>query len=229
MGTVSLKTIKATATQLKSFVDEADKNKDGVISAKELKNAGASSGARFPFSRSSLSMFAAAAKGAPMTSVAEVKKTIDATVKELSAKDKDKDGFLEPGAELTAAKRSKRLAALYELAPKSAVEGYGGYGRSESLATLMGHVTRKSEATYTSASEVPASVKPFVLEATGAATVADALRVARGNLTVRRFTDRRTDEAQVLVTWAGDGEGSLFASRRKERTAKVQGSIIQPL
>ena len=229
MGTVSLKTLKATATQIKSFVAEADKNKDGVISAKELKNAGFSSGARQPFARSSLSMFAATAKGAATTTVAELNKTIDATVKDLAAKDTNKDGFLDKGAELTAARRSKRLAALHDLAPKSAVEGYGGYGRSESLAMLLGHVTKKTEATYTSAAQVPASVKRWVLEATGTTTLTDALRVAQGNVTVRRFTDLRTDEPHVLVTWAGDAAGSLFATRKKERTATVMGSVIQPL
>lgn len=229
MGTVSLKTLKRTATQLKSFVAEADKNKDGVISAKELKNAGASSGARQPFARSSLSMFAATAKGAATTTVADLVRTIDATVKDLAAKDANKDGFLDGGAEVTAARKSKRLAALYDLAPKSAVESYGGYGRSESLATLLGHVTRKTEATYTSASQVPASLKRWVTEATGTTTLADALRVAQGNVTVRRFTDLRTDEAHVLVTWSGDSAGSLFATRKKELTAKVMGSILQPL
>lgn len=229
MGTVSLKTLKATATQLKSFVTEADKNKDGIVSAKELKNAGYSSGARGPFARSSLSMFAATAKGAPTTTVAELNKTIDATVKDLTAKDANHDGFLDKGAEVTAARKSKRLAALYDLAPKSAVESYGGYGRNESILTLLSHVTKKTEATYTSAGKVPASVKRWVLEATGTTTLTDALRVAQGNLTVRRFTDVRTDEPHVLVTWAGDAAGSLFATRKKERTATVMGSVLQPL
>lgn len=229
MGTVSLKTLKATATQLKSFVTEADKNKDGIVSAKELKNAGYSSGARGPFARSSLSMFAATANGAPTTTVAELNKTIDATVKDLTAKDANHDGFLDKGAEVTAARKSKRLAALYDLAPKSAVESYGGYGRNESLLTLLSHVTKKTEATYTSAAQVPASVKRWVLEATGTTTFTDALRVAQGNLTVRRFTDVRTDEPHVLVTWAGDAAGSLFATRKKERTATVMGSVLQPL
>lgn len=229
MGTVSLKTLKATATQLKSFVTEADRNKDGIVSAKELKNAGYSSGARGPFARSSLSMFAATAKGAATTTVAELNKTIDATVKDLTAKDANHDGFLDKGAEVTAARKSKRLAALYDLAPKSAVESYGGYGRNESIVALLSHVTKKTEATYTTAAQVPTSVKRWVLEATGTTTLTEALRVAQGNLTVRRFTDLRTDEPHVLVTWAGDAAGSLFATRKKERTATVMGSVLQPL
>lgn len=229
MGTRSLKTITAAARALKSYVDEADKNRDGVISANELKRAGYSSGARGQFAKASLSMFAATAKGAPSTSTAELKKTIDTTVKELAAKDLDKDGFLEPGREETALRRSKRLAALYDFAPKSAVEGFGGYGRGESLLSLLSHVTRKTETTFTSAAKVPASVKPFVLQATGTTTLAEAMRVAGGNLTVRRFTDLRTDEAHVLVTWNGDAAGALYAVRRKEQTARVMGSVLQPV
>lgn len=229
MGTRSIKTIKATARQLKAYVDEADKNKDGLVSARELKNAGYSSGQRGSFARASLSVFAATAKGAVSTSTTELKKAIDTTVTDLAKKDFDRDGFLEAGGELTSARRSKRLAALYDLAPGSAVQGYGGYGRGgETMANLLGHTRSLTTTTARTPAEVSSTVRPFLLAATGARTVAEALERAGGAVTVRRFHELRTDEAHTLVSWNNDSSGALFANRRKELTARINGSVVQP-
>ena len=227
MGTVSLKTIKAAAAQLKAYVKNADRNKDGVVTAQELKNAGYSSGAMYPFRTAALSMLNATAKGATQAKLADVKKAIDSTVKQIGTRDYDKDGFIEAGAELTSVEADKPLGALYNFAPTSAVSGYGGYSRGESLNELLSHIGPGSTQNgYTDPAQVPASLKSYVLQATGTTTLADAFAKAGGNIQVRKFRDLRTDELHALISWNGDNAGALFATRRKEMTGTLTNMFV---
>ncbi|MBI5547617.1 MAG: hypothetical protein HY901_27355 [Deltaproteobacteria bacterium] len=227
MPNVKMDSLRQAAQTVKRHAEQADKNQNGVLTAKEIKSHGQKQQDEFVTGDALKTMesWAKVSNGNKPATVAQVQAKADQAIVAIEKRDKNHDGVIEEGSELNAAQKLKTFKALDAMASRSP------FIKDETYYDLRERSKVTAQTSYRSADAVTdPKLAKMMIDAAGVSSYQSTTlqevfeQVDESEVVVRQMEEPRTGRKLLGVDYgAGDNTfGAVFDPESGEMLVKVQ-------